>query len=403
MILSSLSNRQASEFARIGLDRRVKRVSRHAKGNRFRDYSWAASGWLWELDIYHRLEWISKSFSPDDHMVEAFEPGKPRWEIIRRGVSDTQWSEHRSLLERCLPFEDFRFEQLDERGQVHYLSVSGNAIIDAEGVFRGYRGTGQDITRQLLAERALNLAKEAAVSANEVKSQFLANMSHELRTPLNAILGFAEIISEALVGPLDTRYQAYAKDIYLAGRHLLRIVEDILDLSKIEAGRMELQEEGIDLNQLMASCRKLLLARAKAASVTLELDRPEGLQPIVADHLRLSQVLLNLLANAVKFTPPGGLVRICAQQSAEEGIVISVADTGVGMRPQDIPIAMTPFRQLEEQLVHHHEGTGLGLPIAKMLVELHGGTLDIKSQPGQGTTVRIRLPKERMMAAPFNS
>jgi signal transduction histidine kinase/DNA-binding NarL/FixJ family response regulator len=398
-LLKPFSERELHATIQMGLERRAEEQAlRAASGERFRNFSRVASGWFWEQDDQYRFQWISDSTPLDDRIAEAFSPGKTRWEMADRSGSEAEWAAHRALLEERQPIRDFRFERLDADGHVHHLSVSGDPIIDADGVFRGYRGTGQDITRRILAERALHQAKEEAESASRIKSQFLANMSHELRTPLNAILGFAEIIRDGMMGPVDLRYRDYATDIFIAGRHLLRVIGDVLDLSKIEAGRMELQEEWVDLIAVIAACHKLILARAEAGSVTLEIGARPDLCPVMADPSRLQQVLLNLLANAVKFTPAGGSVRIDATQSAEEGTLITVADTGIGMKPEDIPAALTPFRQLEGQLARRYEGTGLGLPIAKMLVELHDGTLEVESQVGRGTIVRIRLPQERMTA-----
>ncbi|HVJ52806.1 MAG TPA: ATP-binding protein [Aliidongia sp.] len=396
-LLKPFSERELHATIQMGLERRAEEDALHANAERFRDFSRVASDWFWEQDAQNRFQWISDSPSLEDRIVEAFAPGKTRWDLIDRGVSRTQWASHRALLERRMPIRDFRFERVDASGRVHYLSVSGNPIIDTDGQFRGYRGTGQDITQRILAERALYLAKEEAESASRIKSQFLANMSHELRTPLNAILGFSELIRDEMMGPISPRYRDYASDIYLAGRHLLRVIGDVLDLSKIEAGQMELCEEWIDLSAVITASRKLILARAEAASVTLEMGPRENLPPIFADEGRIRQVLLNLLANAVKFTPAGGSVRVDAWHIPGDGVVFTVADTGIGMKPEDISEALTPFRQLEGQLARRYEGTGLGLPIAKTLVELHGGTLELESEPGRGTTVRVHLPEERTM------
>ncbi|MEI9985914.1 MAG: ATP-binding protein [Aliidongia sp.] len=397
-LLKPVSERELHATIQTALVRCIEEQALCAVSERFRDFSRAASYWFWELDSEHRFRWISDSPSLDGRIVEAFELGRARWETIDSGVTASEWEAHRVLLDRRLPIRDFQFERLDAGGSVHHLSISGDPIIDIDGRFQGYRGIGQDITHQIQSERALQLAKEEAESASRFKSQFLANMSHELRTPLNAILGFSEIIRDATMGPVSDRYRAYATDIFVAGRHLLRVINDVLDLSKVEAGRMELREEWVDLSVLVAACGRMIRARAEEASVTLEVDASADLPPVMADPSRLQQVLLNLLANAVKFTPVSGAVSVNAIQSAGDGIRISVADSGIGMKPEDIPAALRPFRQLEGQLSRRYEGTGLGLPIAKMLMELHGGTLDIESQVGRGTIVCVHLPQERLMA-----
>jgi two-component system cell cycle sensor histidine kinase PleC len=242
----------------------------------------------------------------------------------------------------------------------------------------------------------LERARLAAETSNQVKSQFLANMSHELRTPLNAIIGFSEMIRDAIVGPVAARYREYARDIHSSGRHLVQLIGDVLDLSKIEAGRLELREELVDLPTVVRDCRSLVLARVERGGLALNIDLPRDLPPVRADALRLKQVLLNLLANAVKFTPPGGRVEVSVAVADQGGIEIRIADTGIGMKTEEIPIALEPFRQVEGSVTRRYEGTGLGLPLARTLIELHGGSLRIVSVPGKGTTVTMTLPPERV-------
>ncbi|MGH6975408.1 MAG: PAS-domain containing protein, partial [Stellaceae bacterium] len=234
-------------------------------------------------------------------------------------------------------------------------------------------------------------------AANAAKSMFLANMSHELRTPLNAILGFSEAMRDAMLGPLDSRYRGYAKDIHLSGAYLLRLINDILDTSKIDAGQMHLEQDRIGLAALIAECERLVLERARAAGVALVCAIGRSFPPIAGDRLRLKQALLNLLVNAVKFTPAGGTVRVSASAAKPHGIDIAIVDTGIGMEPASIARALEPFQQLESHLTRRHEGTGLGLPLAKSLIELHGGRLTIESAAGKGTTARIWLPPERLL------
>jgi two-component system cell cycle sensor histidine kinase PleC len=245
--------------------------------------------------------------------------------------------------------------------------------------------------------RELDGARLAAEESSRVKSQFMANMSHELRTPLNAIIGFSEVIRDALVGPIAARYQDYARDIHSSGRHLLSLINDVLDLSKIELGRLELHEEPIDLTKLVDDCRRFVAERAKAGDLTLAIELPAELPALRADELRLKQVVLNLLSNAVKFTPPGGHITVEVCPTADGGIALAVADTGIGMRPDEIPTALEPFRQIDSALNRRYEGTGLGLPLARTLTELHDGTLTITSTPRQGTIVVLTLPAERVI------
>ncbi|MCP1337340.1 ATP-binding protein [Futiania mangrovi] len=255
-----------------------------------------------------------------------------------------------------------------------------------------------DITEQKRAQHALRVAKETAELANRTKSEFLANMSHELRTPMNSIIGFSEIMKDRILGPLgNDKYAEYIENIYNSGRHLLDLINDILDLSKIEAGRFELQEEDVDTHALLRSCHTLLSERAKRAGLHLRVLAEEGVPDIHADGRRLKQVLLNLLTNAIKFTNPGGSVTLEAGVDPTRGLEIKVIDTGIGMKPEDLPRALEKFSQIDSALNRQHDGTGLGLPIAKSLMELHGGGLELQSKYGHGTTVTIWIPPRRLL------
>lgn len=232
-------------------------------------------------------------------------------------------------------------------------------------------------------------------AANRAKTEFLANMSHELRTPLNAVIGFSEVLKNRLFGPLgNERYAEYAADIHASGAHLLRIINDILDLSKIEAGQMKLNEGNVDLDQAINAAARIVHERARMAELNFATEVAENLPGLLADERAIKQILINLLSNAIKFTPAGGSVTVSAEFD-QEMLALSVRDTGLGMDPADIPKALEPFAQLDGSLARRHEGTGLGLPLVKSLVELHGGELSFDTAPGQGTTVWIRFPRER--------
>jgi len=235
-----------------------------------------------------------------------------------------------------------------------------------------------------------------AEAANRAKSEFLTNVSHELRTPLNAIIGFSEVMSKGMLGPIDNKkYLEYATDISNSGHHLLALINDILDLAKIEAGKLELREELIDLKSAINSCFAIMKERATLAEVNMKASVPDTLPQILVDELKVKQIIINMLSNAVKFTPRGGHIRVAA--SVEEGdLVVRIADTGIGIAPEDIQKALDPFTQIDSSLARRYEGTGLGLPLAKRLIELHGGTLAIESALGAGTCITLSFPHRRL-------
>ncbi|MBL8808060.1 MAG: PAS-domain containing protein [Rhodospirillales bacterium] len=255
-----------------------------------------------------------------------------------------------------------------------------------------------DMTEQHRFEDALREAKEAAETANRSKSEFLAHMSHELRTPLNAVIGFSEIIHREMFGAVgEPRYIEYARDIHASGTHLLNVIGDILDIAKAEAGTAELDEMACEIEEIVGASVRLIEPRAQAGQIRVEVRVAPGLPKIDADARRMKQVLINLLSNAVKFTPPGGRVAVEAWLDADGGARFVVRDTGIGMRAEDIPRALEPFSQVENALSRRFEGTGLGLPLSKKLVELHGGTLTVESVVDRGTTVTVALPATRTL------
>ncbi|NNG04726.1 MAG: hypothetical protein HKM95_11575 [Inquilinus sp.] len=260
--------------------------------------------------------------------------------------------------------------------------------------------TYADITESKEHEEALVRAQEEAVRANAAKSEFLANMSHELRTPLNAVIGFSEVMKEQLLGRIGTpRYIEYSKNIHDSGRLLLDLINDILDLSRVEAGRMVLWRQAVDMHLVTEECRRLVEPAAAVAKVSLVYPSSccADWPPLHADKTKLKQILLNILSNAIKFTPPGGTVTMKADCGPDGAFRISIADTGIGMAPESIPLVLQPFQRVEPAHRRRFPGTGLGLPLAKALVELHGGTLDIESGPDRGTTVSITLPARLAM------
>jgi PAS domain S-box-containing protein len=275
------------------------------------------------------------------------------------------------------------------------LRWSNVALPDGEGNLAMIVCIGFDITDQHEAELTLTKAKTEAEQANRAKSEFLANMSHELRTPLNAILGFSEVIRDRHFGDDMARYSEYAANIHDSGEMLLALISDILDMSKLEAGKLKLAEEVVDLSQVVESCRTMVIGRAKDGAIAITSLLPSSPVRLRGDQRALKQILLNLLSNAVKFTPSGGTVSVSVGRSDAGDIQLAVADSGIGIKPSALAKVFRPFFQVDHATTRAKGGTGLGLAISKHLAELHGGTIAIDSKPGIGTTVTVTLPAER--------
>jgi len=281
-----------------------------------------------------------------------------------------------------------RSEQLSRHMQT--LNIDLEAAV-AERT-RELSGTIEELRR---SQTALERARSEAVSANVAKSRFLAMMSHELRTPLNSILGFSDIIRGETLGPIgDRRYGEYATHIHDSGTHLLHLIGDVLDISRIEAGKVELKLETLDLAEICESAVRHAATRERRAADAVTMRVESDLPPVKADQRAVTQMVINLLSNALKFTPPEGQITLALKRRADGGVTIEVADTGAGMDQAEIPKALALFSQVDDGLARRHEGTGLGLPIVKSLIELHGGQLSLVSEKGQGTTARLDFPPD---------
>ena len=288
------------------------------------------------------------------------------------------------------------FHNKRKDGTLYWEQASISPIKAADGTITHFLAVKEEITERKKIEHDLLMAKEEAEYANNTKDRFLANMSHELRTPLNAIIGFAEMMQAEAFGPLgNDKYREYTNDIVGSGRHFLGVLTDIFDITKIESGSLELVESEIDIDRTLVPCMRMSQKRADSASVTLSLDVPEHLPRLEADPRRVQQVVLNLLSNAIKFTPEGGAVVVRAATDDGGGVRIQVTDTGVGLAVEDISRVLKPFEQVGEIMTRAHEGSGLGLAIVRSLMERHGGTVEVDSEVGKGTTVTIGFPPER--------
>jgi PAS domain S-box-containing protein len=288
-----------------------------------------------------------------------------------------------------------------KKGHYVWLEIAFRAVLDPDtGMLREIMASTRDISARKLSELQLARAKEAAEIASRAKSNFLSGMSHELRTPLNAIIGFSDLMVNELFGPISNqKYAGYARDIRSSGEHLLDLINDILDHAKIEAGQFELHETVLDLAGVVEFTVHMVALHAEQAKLSLNADIQPGIR-LFADERRIRQILLNLLNNAIKYTPEGGHVRIGADFSAGGGLLLIVSDTGIGMSADDQERALQPFAQIDNDRNRSLQGTGLGLTLTRRLAELHGGRLDLRSAVGEGTTVTVTFPAGRVLARP---
>ncbi len=366
-----------------------------ATQERLEDIIRLVSDWVWEANA----DAIFTAASDRVQRATGYHPRELIGTSIMSLADDSLAAEELLARLRMLaPFRDFTLPIRAKDGGAKTFLVSAVPVFDQDGgTHLGFRGTASDITDLSERERSILAAKESAEQASRSKTKFLANMSHELRTPLNAIIGFSDMMALAIHGPMGApAYEQYAADINGSAKHLLSIINDILDIAKIEAGRLDLIEEETAIASLCEIAIRLMQERANERHVTLRFEAGADLPNVMADQRAMRQVLLNLLSNAIKFTRPGGEVTLRAQLSAEDELTLQVSDTGIGMREEDLHRVLEPFVQVENELTRRYEGTGLGLSLSKQLIELHGGRIGIVSKPEIGTTVTVYLPASRL-------
>ncbi len=429
-----VSEQRTSDGGTVGIRTDISELKKTESALReseekFRTLAEIGNDWFWQTDSEHNL--VSyRGYREIPGLPKKGATGIPRWENASKRdlLDDEKWARHKLQLNAHEKFRDFEFEL--KANPPEWVRVSGDPMFDEDGKFLGYQGIATIITSRKTAEEQLRLAHdqlelrvherteqlrgeveerkriqqdliqahEIADAANRAKSDLMANMSHELRTPLNAIIGFSDSMKQEIFGPVgDEKYREYLEDIHLSGQHLLELINDILDVSAIEAGALELHEENVSMKDIVEASIRLIRHRADEGKVILNRSIDPKLPLIYCDERRVKQVLLNLLSNAVKFTPEDGEVSVSSRINGNSTLSISVSDTGIGMAEEEIEKALSAFGQLDSGLNRKHEGTGLGLPLTKGLMELHGGTLEIRSKKDHGTEITVTFPKDRVI------
>lgn len=378
---------------------------------RFRDIAESASDWFWEMDSDLRFTYLSNRYYEITGRTPEQTLGRTREELVRNtGLPNDHldWKQHLDDLAHHRPFSGLEYALVSAAGNVHHIQISGRPIYNDAGDFMGYRGAGHDITAHKRWQAELKDAKDEAERANKAKSDFLAKMSHELRTPLNAVIGLTEMMEEDAEAAGHQEYLEPLNRVRLAGQHLLSLINDILDIARIEAGKMPLCLEQLDVNRLVNEVYLTAEPLAKKRSNHLALNCHDDLGVMIADETRIKQVLLNLLSNACKFTD-NGRVELAVEpvQEKPEGddkavkhILFKVSDTGIGIKPEHARHLFDEFVQADEETTLKYGGTGLGLAICRKICDLMNGSITVESTPGVGSVFTLKVPADGPGLAP---
>lgn len=364
-----------------------------ASERRASDFAEVASDWFWEMDADLKYTSISGNFEGITGYDINKVIGTKRWNFLGEGEEIKKWDRHKAELEAHLPFRDFEYTAMFEDKAQLQVSISGVPVFDDADQFIGYRGSAKNITARIKNERELEEAKEKAEKANEAKSDFLASMSHELRTPLNAILGFGQMLQFNPKEELTTTQSGYVDNILIGGNHLLNLINEILDLSQIEAEQEIILLEEIVAEQVIEGCIAQILPLAAVRGIKVVNQVEEGSRNLLlTDEMRFKQVMINLLSNAVKYNIDNGTIIVDCRKTKEEFLHISITDTGIGIAEKDHAKIFNIFQRLGGHSDVAREGHGIGLTICKHLTERLGGRIDFESKKDKGTVFWFELP-----------
>ena len=360
---------------------------------RFKDFANSASDWFWEMDSDLRFTFISDRFEEVAQSENSKCLGQHRWDIANPAEPQTKWDRHKVLLKAHMPFRNFEYSSISGDGEVIYFSTSGIPIFNDDHVFMGYRGSAADITERKLVEEDLQNAKIAADAANKAKTDFLASMSHELRTPMNAVLGFAQLLQFDKDNPLSKSQTEYLDYIIDGGNHLLALINELLDLTRIEADQASFTLEKVNANETVKSSISIMDPLGVPRKISIIDDFTHGpVSTLRTDQRRFKQVLINLLNNAVKYNNDQGTITVTGEETDHGFLRVSVTDTGIGIAAEDQNDIFQMFYRLNSDPMVAREGTGVGLAVTKLLVERMAGTIGFDSTLGKGSTFWFELP-----------